>query len=113
LSQGIKERLAQGATEPIIAAILGCKSVVEVIQVIVPALLNDPTTVRTISRYLKQIAVITIKLSDFRPESNPVEKEQIGSIIREFQKFLEQHIRAAGERESLPAEDILTMIKIE
>lgn len=95
LNPAIQERLKQGSAEPAIAALLNCTTVDEVRQYLVEKSLADPSIVEMINRYLKQIIVKKVRIADFKPTVNIVEKEQIPSLVREFQVFLEQQLESA------------------
>jgi hypothetical protein len=47
---------------------------------LVAAVLADASIVDTINRYLKRIAVKQVKVADFKPSTNTVEKNQIAAI---------------------------------
>lgn len=92
LNPAIRERLAQGRSEPVIAGLLDCESVADVRDYLVREALCDAAVVKTINRYLRRIVVRRVKLADFQPSSMTVERGQVGKIVQEFQAFLEQQL---------------------
>ncbi len=104
----IRQRLEQGKAEPIISTILKCNGVPDLKIVLVEACLNDPTVVETINRYLKQIVIKQIKISEFKPSIRTVEKNQITTLTKEFQKYLEDNLKAIDKDD-----DTLPMLQLE
>jgi hypothetical protein len=103
LNPGIRQRLEQGRKESLIEAMLKCQTVDEVQGVLVPAVLKNDEAVAVINRYLKRITVKRVRLADFRPSIGTVEREQVASVVREFQRFLEDQFEGLAEgREALP-----------
>lgn len=80
LNLSVRERLRQGASEPIIAQLLEYETLSKVRAYLVAAVLADASIVDTINRYLKRIAVKQVKVADFKPSTNTVEKNQIAAI---------------------------------
>ena len=110
LNPAIQERLKQGAAESNIAALLNCATVEEVRKYLVEKSQTDPGIVEMINRYLKEIVVKKVRIADFKPTINIVEKDQIVVITREFQAFLEQQLESALEGESA---NKLPMLQVE
>lgn len=108
LNPTVRERLKQGKSERIIAELLKCRSIAEVRSYFVKLCLDDPSVVDTIDRYLKRIAIKSVKMSDFKPTVSTIEKEQIPALAQEFQKYLEDQISNIGADE-----DTLPMLKLE
>lgn len=110
LNPAIQERLKQGATDSNIAALLNCTTVDEIRQYLIEKSQADSGIVETINRYLKEIVVKKIRIADFKPTINIVEKEQIVDIALEFQAFLEQQLESALGDESA---NKLAMLQVE
>jgi DNA-directed RNA polymerase subunit F len=90
LSPGIRERLRQGESEPEIAALLECQTLSEVRSCLTEACLRDPTLVDKINRYLKRVLVKSVRISDFKPSTRTIERNQIDDLVSAFKKFLEE-----------------------
>ena len=107
LATCVRKRLEPGKNEPVIRDILSCENVKSVREVLVKACLQNSGVADTIKRYLKGITLITVKLSDFKPSTNPFEKEEISALTDEFRQFLEQSLNGIEEDD-----DVLPMIRI-
>ncbi|MBE3050154.1 hypothetical protein IMZ48_48190 [Candidatus Bathyarchaeota archaeon] len=108
LNPAVQARLQQGKSEKVIGQILAAKDAAGVRTVLVKACLEDASVVDIINRYLKQIVVKRVKLSDFKPSMGTVEKGQIPALAQEFQKFLEKAIAEADK-----GGDVLPVLQIE
>ena len=103
LSPAIRDRLAQGAAEPVIGELLKCATVSELRAWLIPAVLRDPTIVDLIGRYLKQIVVKKVRLADFRPSVSTVERSGVSDLALEFQGFLEDQLKEiSGGDDTVP-----------
>lgn len=96
LNPKVKERLEQGKAEAVIGGLLKCKGLADIKESMVKAALSDKTVVKTINKYLKRIVVKPVNLSDFKPKSATVEKEQIPAVADEFAEFLKEQIEQYG-----------------
>lgn len=110
LNLAIQERLKQGSADPAIAALLKCQSVGEVRAYLLDQCQINPGIVETINRHLKRIVVKTVRLADFHPSTNNLEREQIAVLAQEFRTFLEQQFASIDEQEGA---DMLPMLQIE
>jgi hypothetical protein len=108
LSPAIRERLEQGGKEPAISTLLACRSVSEIQEYLVSAVLDDPVIVQTINRYLKHIVVKQVKISDFKPNTNMVERDDIAFFEKEFGRFLEAQFTSIKDDG-----DVLPILKLE
>ena len=104
----IRERLEQGKDEPAIAGLLKAKTLDEIRAYLIKECIKNPSIVETIQRYLKRIQMKTVRLADFKPNITTVEKQQIPSVVKEFQKYLEDEIDGMDK-----GEDTLPMLKLE
>jgi len=108
LNAEVKKRLEQGKSEKIIASLLKCSSVEEIRSVLVESILEDPSLVDVINRYLKRIVVKGVTLTDFKPSMSIIEKSQVEQIAKEIQDFLKNHF------DTMEVEDgALPMLKLE
>lgn len=107
LAPAIRELLAQGKSEPLIAAMLKCTTPAELREVLMPAVEKDAGVVEVINRYLKRIVVATVKLADFHPTLATVEKGQIPDLVAEFKSFVEARLKAVEGR------DVIAVLQIE
>jgi hypothetical protein len=103
LNPAVRERLKQGTAESVITGLLKCVDIKELRTYLVDMSLKDPSTVDVINRYLKRVAIKTIKMTDFKPTLKTIEKEQVPDLAKEFQQYLENQINEieAG-KDSLP-----------
>lgn len=110
LNASIRERLMQGEAEPSIAGLLQCKTNRELRAYLTERCQEDAGIVETINRYLKRIVVKKVRIADFRPTFNIVEKEKVADLAIEFQAFLEEQLQSvAGDGIG----DILPMLQVE
>ncbi len=92
LSPGIQERLQQGKGDHNINSMLGIKTVQALSHYLVPALVQEPSLVDSINKYLKKIVVKQVKISDFKPGTRTVEQENLVRVVSEFREFLEKQL---------------------
>ncbi len=105
LNPAIQERLKQGQDDPTIATLLRCSTVNDIRAYLTKKCLEDPSIVEAIDRYLKRIVVKKVRIADFKPTINIVEKEQIVDLALEFQAFLERQLESVlgdGSGDTLP-----------
>ena len=103
LNPAIRDRLTQGASDPLIAGLLACPDVAAVRGYLVGCALAEPGIVAAINRYLRQIVVKRVPLAAFKPSSATVEAGQIAAVVREFQAFLEGQLASIeGDGDTLP-----------
>ncbi len=110
LNPSVQERLKQGTADSNIAALINCTTVDEIRKYLVEKSQTDPSIVEMINRYLKEIVVKKVRMADFKPTINIVEKEQIVDLALEFQAFLEQQLESALGDESA---NKLPMLQVE
>ena len=110
LNPAVQERLKQGTADSNITALLNCTTVDEVRKYLVEKSQANPGIVEIINRYLKEIVVKKVRIADFKPTINIVEKEQIVDLALEFQAFLEQQLESALGDESA---NKLPMLQVE
>jgi hypothetical protein len=108
LNPAVRERLEQGKSEKIIVRILGASDLTALRKLLVDATIKDPTIVDIINRYLRKMLVKVIKMSDFKPSTTTIEKEQVSVVAQEFQHFLEKALD-----EIKGGKDVLPMIQID
>lgn len=108
LNPAIRKRLEQGKTVPVIAEILKAADANAVRAVLVKACLADPKVVDAINRYLKQVVVKRVKMTDFKPSVRTIEGGQIPVVADEFKKYLEGQIAEIDR-----GDDTLPMLQVE
>jgi hypothetical protein len=108
LSPSVRTRLEQGRSEAVIAKLLSCKTPDDVRKLLLPEAEQNPGVVQTINRYLKKISVLVVKMEDFHPTLDTVEKGQVDAVVSEFRKYLQDRLRDAGE-----GEDTLPVLRFE
>lgn len=92
LSPGIQERLLQGKGDHDIDSMLGIKTIPALCHYLVAALVQEPSLVDSINKYLKKIVVKQVKISDFKPSIRTVERENLVRVVSEFKEFLEKQL---------------------
>jgi hypothetical protein len=90
LSPGIKDKLRQGENEPEIASLLKCQSLSEVRSYLIGACLQDPTIVDKINKNLKRVFIKSVRISDFKPRTRMIERNQVDDLVSAFRSFLEE-----------------------
>jgi len=108
LSPSVRTRLEQGRGEPVVAKLLACKTPGDVRKLLLPEAEQNPGIVQKINRYLKKISVLVVKMEDFHPTLDTVEKGQVDAVVSEFRKYLQDRLRDAGE-----GEDTLPVLRFE
>jgi len=109
LNDSLKERLAQGISEPFLAGLNGCSSVDELRSYLVRAISEEPKFAELIDRYAKRVSVKAVKLTDFKPSISTIQKEQIDKLVQEFKAYLEEEFRSISDND----EDSLPMLQVE
>jgi hypothetical protein len=104
----VRTRLEQGKSETGITGILQCNDASTLRGYLVRTALADKTLADTINRYLKKIVVKRVKLSEFKPGNGTIERNQIPTIAREFQTYLEEQLSAIEN-----GDDTLPMLQVE
>lgn len=108
LNPTIKGRLNQGRGDDIIDSLISCNTIDEITTFFASFIGNSDELISTINRYLKEIIVKSVRIHEFTPSLQTVEKKHISQITAEFQRFLEEKIDSIGaDGDSLP------MIKLE
>ena len=87
---------------------LSCETPGDVRKLLLPEAEQNPGVVQTINRYLKKISVLVVKMEDFHPTLDTVEKGQLDAVVSEFRKYLQDRLRDAGE-----GEDALPVLRFE
>lgn len=82
--------MKQGEGEPEIAYLLKCQTLNEVRSYLAETCLRDPTLVDRINKYLLRVSVKPVRISDFKPSTRTIERNQIESLVSAFKKFLEE-----------------------
>ena len=106
-SDALRERLIQGVEHDFIAGMLRSKTTNDLSEYLVQTLGGEggeePDPIELLSRYLKKIRVINLKLADFRPSKSTLEASDVEQVVNEFEGFLRYALQA-GEDELLVIE---------
>ena len=103
LTPAVRERLRQGQAEPGIANLLGCDTVEKLRAFLVPAVLRDTVLVGAINRYLKRVVIKKVRLTEFKPTTGTIERDQINAIAEQFRQFLAAQLASIGaDGDTLP-----------
>jgi len=108
LSPKIKERLQHGISEKIISDILACDDVSKLRIVIMNTCLTDQSAIEIINRYLKRVVVKNVKMSEFKPSIKTIEKDQIPTVVKEFEQYMRNSISEIEEDK----DDVLPMLQL-
>lgn len=91
-SSALRERLAQHAGEPFIAALLAAADAPALAEVLRATLgadpLPEPDPVALLARALKQLQVRKLRLRDFAPGKRTLERADVDALVAEFRAFL-------------------------
>jgi hypothetical protein len=100
-SDALRERLAKGKEHDFIARLLRAKTTEEVSDYLVQTLggeeVQEPDPIEFLSRYLKKIQVIKLRLADFRPSKRTVEPADVEQVVDEFGSFLRNALQAGKD----------------
>ena len=108
LNPTVRTRLEQGKSEAVIAGLLQCADAPALRAYLVQTALTDKSLADTINRYLKKIVVKHVKLTEFKPSTGTIERNQIPEVVREFQAYLEEQISGIEDND-----DTLPMLQVE
>jgi hypothetical protein len=108
-SDALRERLAQGKEHDFIAGLLKAKTTNDVSEYFVQTLggeeVGEPDPIELLSRYLKKIQVIKLRLADFQPSKRTLESADVDQVVVEFESFLRDALQAG--------EDELSVLELE
>jgi hypothetical protein len=108
-SEALRRRLAQGCHEPFIAGLLAAPSPEDLADYLVQALggetTAEPNPVDLLCRYLKELRVSKLRLTDFAPSRHTIEPADVDGVVAEFRAFLLDALNAG--------EDELPVIELE
>jgi mannitol/fructose-specific phosphotransferase system IIA component (Ntr-type) len=96
----LRSRLEQGKEEKFIADVLAAKTEAKLGEVLGECIPADHANAKLLAKYLKQIVVKVIHLTDFHPSKNKVEKGEIETVVGEFREFLEKAVDGDGKGQS-------------
>lgn len=110
-SEALRNRLEQGRDEPFIHSLLNAGSQDALAVVLVEELSGQDEAeverkIELLCRYLQRITVRKVRLSDFKPSKNTLERGDVPLIVREFEGFL-------FDRFSMGGDDELPVIELE
>jgi len=101
-SDALRDRLAQGRSEPFIAGLLAAQTAEELADYLTQTLggeaVEEPDPVGLLTRYLKKLRVRKLRLTDFTPSKRTIEPSDVDTVVAEFRAFLLDAL-AAGEDE--------------
>jgi hypothetical protein len=106
-SPALKERLAQGKHEPLLASLLAADNAEQLAQKLVEISANPAQCaelVELLNRYLKKIILRKVRLSDFEPGKQTIEQQDVYVVVEEFQRFLLAQFGEKGEDELIVVE---------
>jgi len=64
---------------------------------------DTPEFSEIINKYLKKVRIIPVKISEFIPKSQTIERKQIPGVAEEFAAYLEEKIGTEkSEKDELP-----------
>jgi len=108
-SDALRERLAQGVEHVFIAGMLQAKTTSDLSHFLVQSLggeaVEEPNPIELLSRYLKKIKVVKLRLADFQPSKRTIEIADLKQVVDEFESFLKDALQ--------PGEDELLVIELE
>jgi hypothetical protein len=106
LSDSVRNRLRQGATDASISRILACSKSTELLQTLAELCATDKELSTKINKYLKKIVIKRVSMADFKPKISTIEESQIEIIATEFRVFVKQQFNK-------PDQDSLPMVQFE
>ncbi len=89
--------LEQGRKEPFIAEVLATTDAGSLADLLARRLAGEPDLARLLAKFLCQVVVKVVRLSDFRPSKAMIEAGDVEAVVEEFRQFLEE---AAGPIEN-------------
>jgi hypothetical protein len=106
LSDSVRNRLNQGASDASINRILACSKPIELLKTLAELSTTDKELPTKINKYLKKIVIKRVSMADFKPKISTIEESQIDLLASEFRQFVEQQFNK-------PDEDSLPMVQFE
>ncbi len=102
-SEALRERLKQGQNEPFIARLLATQSVTDMATYLTQTLggadMSKPDPISLLNRFLKQIQIRKLRLTDFKPGKQTIEAADVDQIVSEFHQFLLAALRTDSDDE--------------
>jgi hypothetical protein len=108
LNQAVQQRLQQGQQDRDIQPILNAKTTDELREQLTKCLLADDSLIHKINKYLKRVSVKNVRLANFKPSKNTIEKDQIGQLVREFEQYINKEFESIETND-----DTLPVIQID
>lgn len=112
LNPAVRERLDRMRDDERIAALLDASDALRLRSALMPMIIEQPEFADTLARYLKKIVVRHVRLADFKPSVQTIERTQVDSVVEEFRAFLESAFHVDRAKES-GSDDTLPMVEIE
>ena len=97
----LRSLLEQGKAEAFIAEVLAAADPEALSIVLATRLSASPDCAKLLAKYLKQIQVKPVRLSDFHPSKSTIEPENIENVVTEFRVFLESAFAQDGQKQSV------------
>ncbi len=109
LNPSLQQRLAQGKDEPLLRGLLERETAADLADWLTAALTSQDrdALLRLLDKYLKQVIVIKINMSDFIPSKRTFEGAELPLLAAEFTAFLRQQVSA---RESEDQTIVIEMV---
>jgi hypothetical protein len=102
-NDAVRGRLNQGIKEPFIKDLLGQKKGSALREFLIAANKDTPEFPEIINKYLKKVRIIPVKISEFIPKSQTIERKHIPGVAEEFAAYLEEKIGTEkSEKDELP-----------
>ncbi len=93
MSGALRKNLEQGKKEHFIGELLKCPDADSLTDFLIEKIGGRPSLADEIKRYLRRIVVKKLKISDFKPSRNTIEKDDVNGIVSEFRTFLESRLK--------------------
>lgn len=98
-SVALRERLQQGAGEPLLDKLLAASTTEAVADFLVQTIGHEGSTlvVDLLNRYLRKLSVRKVRLADFSPSRHTIEPHDIDMVVAEFRTFLQSALQPKGD----------------
>ncbi|MBA7666425.1 hypothetical protein ES703_74506 [subsurface metagenome] len=100
-SDALRGRLEQGSQEPFVQGVLAADTAESLADCLVETLGGETGSEKALGlvrRYLREIRVIKLRLSDFQPSKRTIERDDLDQVVAEFRAFLESALEGEDDR---------------
>ncbi len=100
----LRALLEQGRQEPFIADVLATADADSLADLLARRLPGEPDLARLVAKFLRQVVVKVVRLSDFLPSKAMIDAGDVQAVVEEFRRFLEAAVDGEGKGQTIMVE---------